>query len=103
MRCSQIDVVMNIPVPVNAADGNGVMYTEEAIINACKNADGLPIITRGEDGSETAIGIAKNVSYKDGVIRVEGSIFHSGTCEQVFIDNEKKVIDMKVVSFNLTA
>lgn len=49
MRCQQIEVKFRIPVRINEPDGNGNVYTEEAIKNACIGAAGQPIIQYDEE------------------------------------------------------
>ncbi len=101
MRCKNIDITYSIPVPINEPDGNGNMYTEEAIIKACEKSEGQPIIQYNSEGKEVPIGIARTVKYSNGFIWVEGTIWYGGTSESVLFDQQKQITDIKIVSFGL--
>ena len=100
MRCNNIEVTIKIPINSNKPDGNGVIYTEEAIIKTCEKANNLPIITYNEKGEQIPIGIASDVEYKNGYVIIEGYVYAGGTMEMVKLD-ENKVISMEIVGFGL--
>ena len=96
MRCSCIEVDFKYKAPINKKDGNEVYYTEESIINACKdpNNENIPITYIDTDGNEHVIGIAKNIIYSDGYIHVNGIIYFGGSCEY-----DVKMTNDKITSF----
>lgn len=96
MRCKNLSVTFSIQVPVDEPDDNGNIYTEEAIIEACKNASGQPIEQYNEKGESVAVGVANKVEYSNGFIWVEGRVWHGGTSEIV------DIIDGKVTSMRIT-
>jgi len=101
MRCKDINVTLSIPVPIGEHDGNGVVYTEEAIVQACKNCNGQPIIQFNEKGEEIVIGYAKNVEYLNGFIFVDAVSWHGGTCDLVDKLLDKTVTEFRISSFGL--
>lgn len=101
MRCKNIKTSLKIPVNINQPDGNGVIYTEEAIIKACENASNQPIITYNENGDHVVIGVASNIKYEDGHILVDGYINAGGTTESVLFNDNKEIISMEISGFGL--
>lgn len=101
MRTKNIKTSLEIPFPTNKPDVNNVLYTEDAIINACKNANNLPIILYNSDGSNKACGIANDVKYENGHILVEGYLFYGGTEESVVFNDDKEIISMEIIGFGI--
>lgn len=99
MRTENIKVTFKIPIPVDKPDLNGVIYAKEAIRNAYKNVNGIPIEMPNNDGRFFPIGVAQEVEliedennmYITGV----GIIWHGGTEESV------EIVDGKVTSFHV--
>ena len=106
MRVNNVKILMEIPVPFNNTDDNGVMYSDMAFKDACGNAVGQPIEIINNDGSSTVVGVATEVCYiadeiNGDYIRVNGNLFHGGTSEQVSI-NKGMVTDVRLTSFGVT-
>ena len=101
MRVENIKVSLEIPTPIGTPDENGVVYTEDAIINACKNADNLPIIIYSENGSPEIKGVAIKVRYEDGHILVDGYFRYGGTEEIAEID-DKQIVSMEIQGFGIS-
>jgi hypothetical protein len=106
MRTNNVKISMEISVPINNVDENGVVYLEGSFERACENASGQPIEIINNDGSSTVVGIAQQVKYvKDqengDYILVDGMIYHGGTSEQVSID-KRMVSDVRLTSFGIT-
>lgn len=105
MRCSNIQVSFKIPVPINKPDGNGTVYTKEAVENSVNNLKCVvPIVIRkGID--ETVIGFANKLEFieenEEYYIQGVGHIRHAGTEEKVNIQNNT-VISMEIVSVGIT-
>jgi hypothetical protein len=102
MRVKILKTSLEIPVPINKPDENGVIYTEEAIINACNNAENQPIIIYDDNGNSKVVGVAKNVRYEKGNIIVDGLINYGDTEELVKFDDENKIISMEIVGFGIS-
>lgn len=101
MRSGNIKVTFSIPISINKPDDNGIIYTEEAIIKACENANNQPIIQFNNKGEEIVIGHSNNVKYSNGFIWVEGVIYHGGTNDVVDILKAGTVFDFKISSFGM--
>jgi hypothetical protein len=101
MRTNNIEIHFKLPININKPDDNGVIYTEEAIKNACEKASNKPIIAYNEKGNRVVIGVANNIQYKDGVILVDGYTFAGGTTETVAFNDNKYVESMEILSFGL--
>lgn len=86
MRCEKIKINLKIPFSIDKPDGNGIMYSEEAIINGCKRSKNTPFIAYNYDGNAIPIGVVSDMEYIDGYINVNGMLFHSGTQESVVRD-----------------
>lgn len=96
MRCEKIKITYTIPVKINEPDLHGVIYTEEAVINACKNACNAPIIQFDSEGNEIVIGVATDVKYSDGYIWVEGYSWCGGTNDR-FCEIDYKTVKSYVI------
>ena len=87
MRTGNISLTMKMPLPVNRADGNGVIYTKEAFIKAFEDAEDKPLEVIHDDGLTTVIGVVHSIEYVEdengdyGL--VSASLYHGGTCEEV--------------------
>ena len=104
MRCSNIQVSFKIPVPINKPDGNGTVYTKEAVENSVNNLKCvIPIVIR-EGIVETVIGFANKLEFieenEEYYIQGVGHIKHSGTEEKVNIQNNT-VTSMEIVSVGI--
>ena len=103
MRLDNIKVTFKSKLPINEPDGNGVMYTRDAIIKAyeeAKNRDNLPIEFPNDKGEFIPIGITKGLELieENGNMYVTGCglIYHGGTEENVEVENNT------VDSFSIT-
>ena len=95
MRFENIEVTFKKKLPINKPDGNGIMYTKEAIKNAYKEAqsrNGLPIEFPNDKGEFILIGSVHEIELieDDGEMYIEGSgiIYHGGTEENVEVNNK---------------
>lgn len=112
MRLRNIKVDFHIDMPFDEPDGNGNVYTKEAIINAIaklKTNPSVPITMTGEDNSRDVIGSVVEcsdviVDEDNKVCRtcLSGVIYHGGTDEQAEIDNGK-VIEFDIMNCGLDA
>lgn len=102
MRAKIIKTSLEIPVPINEPDDNGIIYTEEAIINACKDSNNQPIIMYLPNGESKIIGVANKVRYESGNIFVDGTIFYGGTEESVLFNDNKRIISMSISGFGIS-
>lgn len=100
MRCDMIGVTYKIPVPVNVPDGNGILYTVDAVKNACLETGGHPITQINIDGSDTVLGYTTQERYDNGFIYVDGYLWHGGTTESVEYE-DGKVVSMKIESLSI--
>lgn len=99
MRTENIKVTFKIPIPVDKPDLNGVIYSKEAIRNAYKNVNNIPIEMPNNDGQFFPIGVAQEVELiedENGMcVTGVGLIWHGGTEESV------EIKDGKVASFKV--
>lgn len=102
MRVKCIKTSFEIPIPIEKPDLNGVVYTEKAIIEACKKADNLPIIVYNSDNTTRVAGVATQVKYETGYILVDGYLNYGGTEEAVLFDDDNKVTSMEIVSIGIS-
>ena len=93
MRTENIKVTFKNPIPVDKPDLNGVIYSKEAIRNAYKNINDIPIEMPNNDGEFFPIGVAQEVELiedKNGMfITGVGLVWHGGTEESVEMVNDK--------------
>ena len=101
MRCNNIKLTLSIPIRINEPDGNGNVYTEEAVINACKNAVNMPIVQYDSEGKEIPIGVATSVDYSNGFIWVEAKAWHGGTHDLVNQIIDKTITSMEILGFGI--
>ena len=107
MRLENIEVIFRIKLPVNKPDGNGVIYTEEAIRNAyesAQNRDSLPIEFINNKGEFLLIGNTQGLKLieENGELYVVGCglIYHGGTEEQCEAKN-KTVSDFHLMGIGI--
>jgi tetrahydromethanopterin S-methyltransferase subunit F len=101
MRVKSIKISLEIPVPLNELDKNGVVYTEEAISKSCENTKNLPIIVYDRNNQAKVVGVAEFIKYKNGIILADGRLFFGGTEEEVFFDDSSRIISMEIGSFGI--
>lgn len=99
MRVSNIKIRLEIPLPVDKPDGNGVYYSTECWENLVeKHLECLPIVCTGE--KETILlGQTTGATVTPESIIIDGFIYHGGTNESVDIvtDEEGRVIVNKMI------
>lgn len=101
MRCDNISLTLSIPVKINESDGNGVIYTENAIKNACDNANNTPFIIYNSEGEPVPVGVVTHVEYFDSFITAEVDVWHGGTENLVNEIIDKKVTSMEIVGLGI--
>lgn len=111
MRVENTKVKFTIPIPVDKPDGNGVVYTKEAVENAVNNLQtNLPIVYKDNDCDEKVIGSTTGNSHiviwdnENQVCKmiVDGVIFYSGA--EIFVNEieDGKISDFRIASIGLT-
>ena len=110
MRCANIRIHAEIPILAETndgasatgstfCDGNGVVYSVEAVRKACENIGNLPIIQCDEHGAEKVVGIAQSIRWNPhGFIEMDGLLFFGGTSETVEFGKDDRVISMKLTA-----
>ena len=108
MRCSNIGVKFTVPMPVDRPDGNGNIYTKEAIENAIDTYKGLPIIDKTGE-TDVAVGVVFDATYEEStnITEVYGLLWHGGTdCNVIQShkdeDGELVIDEFKVSAFGIT-
>ena len=113
MRCANIRIHAEIPILAETndgasatgstfCDGNGVVYSVEAVRKACENIGNLPIIQYDEHGAKKVVGIVKSIKWNpEGFVEVNGFLRFGGTCEDVIFDKTETVIEMKITEIGL--
>jgi hypothetical protein len=108
MRCKNIGVKFTVPIPINKPDGNGIIYTEEAILNSINTYKGKPIIDKTGD-SDVVVGVVTNADYIKGwdKVRLDGMLFYGGTDCNVIKShrNEEGILvidDLDITAFGIT-
>ena len=107
MRCTEpIKVQFSIPVPIDKPDGNGIIYTKEAIKNAVKNFKGnIPLIVfiNKEIGAKV-IGNINTFDFLENIntIIADGNIFFGGTNDKCEWE-DKIVNDTKINAIGIDA
>lgn len=103
MRSNEpIEITMKIPFPINKPDGNGVIYTEEAVEKAVQKFNsGSPLIMI-KDEISTIIGHIEQLELSDNCeVIAHGFCYFGGTNEQGIIDNNI-VSDFNFISFGIS-
>ena len=107
MRCIEpIKVQFSIPIPIDKPDGNGTIYTKEAIKNAVKNfKDNIPLVVFVDE--EIGVKVIGNIDTFDflediNTIIADGSIFFGGTNDECEWKN-KIVNNAKVTAIGIDA
>ena len=107
MRLENIEVTFKKKLPINKPDGNGIMYTKEAIRNAYKEVqsrNGLPIELPNDKGEFIQIGIVNRIELieDDGEMYVKGHgiIYYGGTEEGAAV-NDKIVSNFSIVGIGV--
>ena len=103
MRSNEpIEITMKIPFPINKPDGNGVIYTEEAVKKAVREFDGGAPLMIVKDEIFTVIGHIEKLELSDNYeVIAHGFCYFGGTNEQGIIDNNI-VSDFNFISFGIS-
>lgn len=105
MRVENIKI--HLEIPVNGSDengqftdGNGVVYTVDAIKEACEKAVFVPfIILFNEDGKAVPLGVIHSLKWNQaGFVEADGTICFGGTCETSTFGNDGKIVSMDITS-----
>lgn len=103
MRCRNIRIHVEIPVDGAFAsgstfcDGNGAVYSVDAVRKSCENIGNLPIIQYDEHGVEKVVGIAQSIRWNPhGFIEVDGLLLFGGTNETVEFGKDDCVVSMEL-------
>lgn len=102
MRSNEsIEIIMKIPFPINETDGNGVIYTKEAIEKAVKEFDGGVPLIMVKDEVGTVIGHIHSAELSENYeVTAHGEVFFGGTCEEGDV-KDNIVTDFKFLSFGI--
>ena len=104
MRTNNIKVTINMPLPVDKPDKNGVIYSKEALTNAFANARNKPLITYTSEGVQVPIGIINGATiYEEEQLHAEirATVFFGGTCEEITKDSNDIVTEMTITGIGL--
>ena len=101
MRQDNIEVEFRIPLTIGKPDGNGVIYTKEAILNSLETTKGKPIIQLDSNGNQLEVGIVKDAQYQDDYLYIWGLCWHGGTCEDVEFETKGIVTSMNISSVGI--
>lgn len=111
MRVDSAKVKLTIPIPINKPDGNGVIYTRDAVESAVNNLrKNLPIVYADNECEARAIGVTTGDSHivtwdeENQVcnVTVDGIVFYSGASIIVDEIEDGKVSSFEITSFGLT-
>lgn len=103
MRVENIRVTLDMRIPIDAPDENGIVYSHKAFYEICKKITERPITVRSRDCMDSeVVGFCERCErISDGVIRVHGVLFHGGTCERVETDEQGHITSMEIMEVGL--
>ena len=111
MRTKDIEVRLTIPFYYDKPDGNGNVYSKDAIYNALLNLKvGLPIKFLDNSGDEPKlIGHTTGKSHivtddeQNGryLLTVDGVVLFGGSCEDVLLNSDQEIIGFDITSIGL--
>lgn len=100
MRSDNIAVTLTIPMPIDRPDGNGNIYTKEAIENAVKNFKGsIPLKIGREDRVAGHINTMELDEHFN--MTVKGIVYFGGTDEDAELNENKIVTKMEILAVGL--
>jgi len=102
MRVGNIKI--HLEIPVNGSDengqftdGNGVVYTVDAIKEACEKAVCVPFVVFNEAGKAVPLGVMHSFKWNQaGFIETDGTINFGGTCETPVFGDDGKIVSMEI-------
>lgn len=109
MRTKNIEITMKLPFQVKKPDQNGVVYSQEAILDAIKKSrtgtGSIPLEVENAMGM-AAIGKIDKLTYEIGndesYLVAHGMIFHGGTSEDATSNDGSQIDIMKILSLGIT-
>ncbi len=109
MRTKNIEITMKLPFQVEKPDQNGVVYSQEAILDAIKKSKlgtgSIPLDVENAMGIAT-IGKIDKLTYEIGndesYLVAHGMIFHGGTSEDATSNDGSQIDIMKILSLGIT-
>ena len=98
MRCKNIEVTFEVPMPTDTPDKNGIMYSTGVKASAIEDMVGIPIVQHDSDDFKTTrvLGIVTDAKWLGESAIIKGRLWYGGTCESVELDNNKVVTSMKI-------
>ena len=113
MRTNNIKVNFTMPIPFDRPDGNGNVYTREAIEKALHNFNNnnIPLLYRGneEDSIDKVLGVVNilpDAVWDDKQqickIKIDGNIFYGGTSCIVNEIKGNTITDFTIISIGLS-
>ena len=112
MRLENSNIKLTLNIPIDKPDANGIVYTEEAVVNAINNLQSrLPILFKENAESEEkvigATGTQCIVSwdFENQVCKltIDGVVFYSGA--EIIVNEmtkDGKITDFRIVNIGLT-
>lgn len=105
MRTNNIKVKLTMPIPYDRPDGNGCIFTKEAVEGAVKNlSTKLPIMFEDRVIGNTT-GNTHITTWDDENqvcnLTIDGIVYHGGL-ECIVETADNKVTSMKIVGFGIT-
>ena len=102
MRSNEpIEITMKIPFPINKPDGNGVIYTKEAVEKAVREFDGGVPLMMVKDEIGTVIGHIEKLELSNNYeVTAHGICYFGGTCEEGKV-KDNTITDFRFLSFGI--
>ena len=103
MRSNEpIEITMKIPFPINKPDGNGVIYTKEAVEKAVREFDGGVPLMMVKDEIGTVIGHIEKLELSNNYeVTAHGICYFGGTCEEGDV-KDNTITDFRFLSFGIS-
>ena len=97
-----IEITMKIPFPINEPDGNGAIYTKEAVEKAVREFDGEAPLMMIKDEIGTVIGHIEKLELSDNYeVIAHGICYFSGTCEEGNV-RDNTITDFRFLYFSIS-
>ena len=99
---NSIKITMEIPFPIGEPDGNGIIYTKEAVEKAVREFDGGAPLIMVKDEIDTVIGHIEKLELSDNYeVTAHGICYFGGTCEEGDV-KDNTVTDFNFLSFGIS-
>lgn len=101
MRTNNIKITIDMPIPINTPDGNGVVYSRKAVRKAVREMDSVPLTYKGQTIGVVDAGYIASEQEHSAILRMIATIPIGGTCcDNVLFDDQNRISNYHITEIS---